>query len=585
MPQGGYPLDDQRDEEPFGNRKLLEMLLSIVHPDVEPGDLEVLDRVSVGEGGEEHLLVRDGSRKLHIWIPSGSHHSVFDMDREEFSSAITEQLKRFQGSGSLETRKGKHLRYQRFGQWKKGTIEELENGRMDTLTETGTCRIRITSGNIRYIVEMDTGDLKGPNGTYMISRLNSVAYGNVPALLGMSYWDEDGKVTPWMKFMSMEKPRGSGLAPFLADLNGRLRGFERLKGEEVRQYLAAMSMPGSPDSVLLGSAYGSSLAELHGKILLNRPVSDKERYNTGAEITRLFSRESLQMTDIGSFLGLSSFYLTEMRKQFIKLLGDRERVNPVSGRRMKVLRSERVNVEGVDLSALSILREGFIKKESSLRARFARLRRFTGSPMVPVGIDTRLERVEQAISGDLVIDHFDWTFHGLGGKRLLKFLPLKDLAMVLNSLSKARYLSSRKFLRKASASSGLDERQLALLYLEYSMAKPDYSSIIADLPLFNALGTRNAPFRYVFQAAVVTSLWYERVRNGVISGYSDMLMSMDRAEMLDYPEKADTVEGMITIQCMLGLSEALRAINMGKVSSALGLESDLLNAVMFRDQA
>ncbi|MBN1540155.1 MAG: hypothetical protein JW939_08430 [Candidatus Thermoplasmatota archaeon] len=561
------------------------MLLSIVHPGVEPGDVEVLDRVSMGEGGEEHILVKDGSENLHIWIPSRSNYRVLDMDRGEFASVIIEQLRRFQGSRSFETRKGKHLRYQRFGQWKKGAIEELENGRMDILTETGTCRIRITSGNTRYIVEMDTLDLKGPRGTYIISRLNSVSYGKVPTLLGMSYWDEGGKVIPWMRLMSMEEPRGSGLAPFLADLNGLLRGFENLQGEHARRYLVDMSMPGSPDSVLLGSAYGASIAELHGKILLDRPVSEKGRFDTGAEITRLFSRESLQMTDIGSFLGLSSFYLTEIKKEFIKLLGDRERVNPASGRRMKVLKSERVNVEGIDLPALSILREGFIKKESSLRARFARLRRFTGSPMVPVGIDTRLERVEQASSGDLVIDHFDWNFHGSGEKRLQKFIPLKDLAMVLNSLSKARYLSSRKFLRKASASSGLDERQLSLLYLEYSMAKPDYSSILADLPLFNALGSRNAPFRYVFQAAVVTSLWYERVRNGVISGYSDMLMSMDRADMLDYPAKADTVEGMITIQCMLGLSEALRAIDMGKVSSTLGLESDLLNAVMFKDQA
>jgi hypothetical protein len=335
----------------------------------------------------------------------------------------------------------------------------------------------------------------------------------------------------------------------------------------------------------LGERYGSSIGELHGRILLDKAPKQHGKYDIGAEITRLFSKEKLEITDIGSFLGLSSYYVAEMKKEFIKLLGDRERVNPVSGRRMRVLKSERVHVEGADLLSLSILREGFLKKEPAMRARFARMRRFTGSPLVPVGIDTRLDRVEQAPSGEFMINHFDWEFYASEEKRLEKFLPLKDIAMVLNSLSKAKYLASRRYLRRSSVTTGLDERQLTMLYLEYSMAKPDYTSIMADFPLFNALGSRMAPFRYVFQASVVTSLWYEMVRNSVISGYSDMLMSMEKGDMLDYPRKADTVEGIMTIQCMLGLSEALRAIGKGRVSSALGLEADLLNVVMIRDQA
>ncbi|MGA1847765.1 MAG: hypothetical protein ACMUHB_00360 [Thermoplasmatota archaeon] len=580
-----FPLDYEKEMERSGNRELLEMLLPIVHPDLEAGDLEVLDRASFEEAGEEHLLVREGSRKIHIWLPGRSRYRVVDLDREEFAPVIQRQISRFRESSSFETQNGKHLRYQRFGRWSGETMESIKTGRIDLLTENGTVRIRITSGDVRYVVEIDSLDLKGPKGTYIISRLNSVSYTKVPTLLGMAYWDEGGRAVPWMRFTSMEEPRGSGLGPFLADLNDHLKEFQDLHGEQARRYLVEMSRSGSLGSVLLGERYGSSIGELHGRILLDKAPAKQEKYDIGAEITRLFSREKLEITDIGSFLGLSSYYVAEMKKEFIKLLGDRERVNPVSGRRMKVLKSERAHVEGADLLSLSILREGFIKKENSMRARFARMRRFTGSPVVPVGVDTRLDRVEQSPSGEFIINHFDWEFHASEEKRLEKFLPLKDIAMVLNSLSKARYLASRRYLRRSSAATGLDERQLTMLYLEYSMAKPDYSSIMADFPLFNALGSRNAPFRYVFQASVVTSLWYERVRNGVITGYSDMLMSMDREDMLDYPRKADTVEGILTIQCMLGLSEALRAIGKGRVSSALGLESELLNAVMIRDQA
>jgi hypothetical protein len=319
--------------------------------------------------------------------------------------------------------------------------------------------------------------------------------------------------------------------------------------------------------------------------MLDEKVKASGKRDIGTEITDLFNPSKFKTGDVGSILGLTSFYLTELKKEFIKLLGDRQRINPESGRRMKVLKHKRTQMDGVDLFDMGLLREGFLKREEMIRSKFSSFRQMTGSPMVPIGIDSRLDKVEIGSHGEFIIEHFDWELFGTERGEITKFLPLKDLAMVLNSFNKARYLASRQKIRNIAALTRTDERQMVPLFLEYNLAKVGYNKIMRDFNLFRAVSRRNVPFRYIFAISVAGSLWFEKVRNGLVNGYTEQLQSMNKEAILDYPKKVDTVAATDTIRSMIGLSSSLSILRQGKVGSSIGLESELLNSMCHLDQA
>ncbi len=565
--------------------ELLEEFLNARYPGRSFHDIEFLDRVTLDGGDESHLMFNADGSDLDLWLPGGGPETLQDLEIDTIKDLIFSQVDRFRNGDEFKTDNGKLLRFQRFGKWEDEVGVDIPLSSIDLLRENGTLRVRLDTGKDRYILEIDNLGSRGPSGTYIMSRLNSVGCSGVPSLLGMSYWDLDRSPVPWLRFIKMPHTRGSGFRPFLSDLSKLIDGFDGLSTNASRNYIVDLARRGDLGSMMIGRSYGATIGEIHGKIMLDNVIKHDPDGMVKNQIIDLFDPTSFNTTAVGSLLGISSYYINELKKDFVKFLGDRERINPQSGRKMRVLRHERSRIEGIDVVSLSLLRESFLKREGSIRSMVAGLRKFSGAPMTPTGLDTRLDRVEQAEDGTLTIGHFDWSFFNADREGLVKFLPLKDLALALNSLSKARYLASRKYLKKASREADLDERQLVTLYIEYSLAKPDYSSIMMDFNLFQALGERDIPFRKVFSASVISTLWYERVRNALITGYSEKLIEMGRSDLLDYPRKADTLEGIKAISCVLGLSEALRALSRGRVSSALGLESDLLNALMIKDQA
>jgi len=251
---------------------------------------------------------------------------------------------------------------------------------------------------------------------------------------------------------------------------------------------------------------------------------------------------------------------------------------------MKVLKSSKSTLEGVDLFDLGLFRENFLKREATIRKKFSSFRKLVGSPMVPVGLDSRLDRMEYLDNGDFLLEHFDWEFYGAEKGELEKFVPLKDLAMVLNSLNKARYLASRQMIKSIGRSFKIDERSLVSLFIEYNLAKVGYNKMMGDFNLYRAVSSRNVPFKHVFSVSVVGALWFERMRNGLVNGYTEKLQSLKKLDMLDYPKIADTVEATDAIRSMLGLSNTLTILDRGKVASMIGLESELLNAICYLDQ-
>jgi hypothetical protein len=406
-----------------------------------------------------------------------------------------------------------------------------------------------------------------------------------PDLLGMSYWDDGTTPSPWMNLTRVSPSTGSGFKPFLSDLRRIMEEFNKLTDDKAHRFLLKLSkarrMPSLSDAYRLGQALG----DIHGSVMLDEKVRTSGKIGIGAEVADLFNPSKFRTSDVGSILGLTSFYISDLKKEFVKLLGDRQRINPESGRRMKVLKQKRTRMEGVDLFDLNLLREGFLKREKMIRSSFSTFRKMTGSPMIPIGVDPRLDRVEIDPEGDFIIEHFDWELFSTGRGEITKFLPLKDLALVLNSFNKARYLVSRNQIRDIAFRTGMDEKQLVSLFLEYNLAKVGYNRIMRDFNLFRIVSRRNVPFRYVFSISVAGSLWFEIVRNGLVSGYTEKLQIMEKEDLLDYPKKVDTVMATEIIRSMIGLSSSLEILKKGKVASSIGLEAELMNSMCRIDQA
>ncbi|MGA1820218.1 MAG: hypothetical protein ACMUHU_04325 [Thermoplasmatota archaeon] len=555
-------------------------------PGIDPDRFELIDHVRDPDGAGTHMLVFDGARSYHIWTTDGDRASVDNLDGETLLKVLRHQTELFRNSAKLETSAGSDLRYQRFGPWSSPTLSGLTSGdaKPELLRENGETRVRCELPGGRLMFDIRRSSLRPPTGELVLSRLNSTGFVFSPTLLGISFWDDGSSSLSWSRLMYSRKSSGSGFRPFLSDLKDLIEEFHSLPVEKVQKYLMRLSSAEDLPSIKAALSMGAVLGELHGRILLDHDIRSTGKKGFSSEIIELFNPGEFSTSDVGSIVGLSSFYLLELRKEFTKLLGDRQRLNPESGRIMKALKQDKTRIKGVDLFDLALMREGFLKRENSLRTRFSSLREFSGSPMVPSGVDPRLDRVEMDQDGNFMIEHFDWKPFGAESGEMAKALPLKDLAMVLNSMNKARYLASRQFLRNVSSKYRLEERQLITLFIEYYMAKGDYNQIMKDINLYRAVSGNKVPFRYVFSAAVVGALWFQVVQNSLVMGYTGKLHEMGKEDLLKYPKGADTIMGIQTMRSLLGLGSSLEVLKQGKVASSLGLEAELLNAFGFTDQ-
>ncbi|MGA1866171.1 MAG: hypothetical protein ACMUFK_01745 [Thermoplasmatota archaeon] len=556
-------------------------------PGLSPESVELIDSVEDGKRGFSHLLVYDGSNHYHLWSMDGRTPMVDNLNEGELLRILRLQAETFRTSERLETSAGSELIYQRFGPWVGSTLGPLSEAdvRTELVRENGDLRVRCETPSGRFMMDLRKSDLKPPIGDLMLSRLNSRGFRHSPTLLGVSLWYDGSTPLSWMRLVQSGRSGGSGFRPFLSDLKTIMVTSSNMPARDLQVYLIRLSRSRDAPSLKAAAAFGEVIGELHGSVMFEENVHTSERTGVTSSMVELFNPGEFSTGDAGAILGLSSFYLTELRKEFTKLLGDKQRVNPMSGRKMKALKQTRVRMEGVDLLGLDLIRDTFLKKEELLRSRFARLRGFAGSPLVPACLDPRLDRVETDPDGGFMIEHFDWKPFGAETVEMSRTLPLKDLAMVLNSLAKARYLVSRQMIREACSRTRVDERQMMTLFLEYSMSKGDYNQIMRDFGLFSTISGRNVPFRHVFTIAVVGALWFQLVRNSFIGGYTSKLQKMGKDELLAYPKGIDTVQGVDTFRSMLGLGTSLELLKQGRVASAIGLEAELMNVICMSDQA
>ncbi len=520
------------------------------------GFLHRLREVS-GELNHDWIIIK-GNRKIPVNLLKG----------EELLDAAIDQASCI----SLSQKESENLHYQSFPRWDEKALTDLERGdvKIGVVPEGRGQRIRITSAGSRYELIYQNHLLKDPSPSYILSRLNAKDHRFSVDLLGMSYWKLEGRNIPWMMMIRYPEGTITGFSPYLSDLNKLLGSAVRLHSDDLRSFLFDLTRSDERSSYELSREIGRAIGELQGCLILDS-VEHGKGDTEGDRILRLFSRSKLDMQEIGSDLGRISVYMDEVKKGLIKIIGDRSSVS--GGRKQRVVRSLGQNDP---IKGLSLLRTALNQRQKRLRERFSGIRRFKGSPLVPSGLDCSLDHLDLDSNQKPYFRKFDWTFHDQEGGKVTKVLPLKDLALVLNSLKKARYLSSTRIMERAAR--GRDLGRLDLLFLEYNLAKESYTSMMRDLNAFLYVRRRDIPFRYVFLTSIVSSIWYEKNRNSLILGYNEGLSGTENEDLLIYPKGADTLEGIRLMQILTSLSSASGTLSEG-MKSRVGLESDILTAL------
>ncbi len=502
-------------------------------------------------------------------LKDGEEIPVFSMKGEDLLDAALEQVSCI----SIGGKDSSELLYQSFPRWDEKAFADLERKDVSigTVPEGSGQRLRITSGGSRYEMICQARLMRDPSPSYILSRLNAKNFGYSVDLLGMSYWKFDGRNIPWLMMIRYPEGTSSGFSPFLSDLNKLISSSIRLHSDELKGFLLDLTRSDDRASYGLSRRIGRAIGELHGCLIMDhgkREFGDSE----GDRILRLFTKEQLGMEDIGSSLGRVSGYIEELKVGLMKEIGTvTHTVAP--GRKQRVVRAL---PQKDPYKGLSLLRGSLSQKHKVLRERFSLLRKFKGSPLVPSGLDCSLENIELQDDLKPIFRKFDWTFHSREGPRVTKVLPLKDLALVLNSLKKARFLSSARVMERISR--GRDMGMLDILFLEYNLAKESSTSMMRDLNAFLMVRKRDIPFRYVFLTSIVSSIWYEKNRNSLVLGYNEGLSGTENEDLLVYPKGIDTLEGIKMMQIIASLSSASRTLRDG-MKSKVGLESDLLTAL------
>ncbi len=536
---------------------------------------EVLHEVVTGDMVHKLLLI--SGRPVHQWTvltPDGEIPISGVSGRELLESSMKQiALMKEGGEGPL--------RYQTFPGFDESDPVTMDSAEfmIGVVREGGGLRIRLSSEDDRYELIYPERPWRDPLPIYMISRLNSVGFKGCVKLLGMGYWSMESRELPWLSLVRYPAGTKSGFSPFLSELGELLLSSMEKDGEAMRRFILDLSLRKDLGSLNVSRRLGRALGSLHGSLLMERSGSGKVRMSgPSADILRNFERARMGMEDVGTHLGMLSGYLEQVKKGLFRKLGDSEPPYiPPAGRKQKVVKGSRLERYG-ELSGLSLLRSILVRRQKEIRERFSVLRRFKGSPLVPAGVDSRLDHVEFTGDGDPLFRAFDWSFFDPDEKGPARTLPLKDLSLISSSLDKARYLSARR-LFTATAGEAVG-RQLSLMFLDYNLAKGGHSAMMEDLNVVSRISRRDVPFRVIFLASVISSLWMDRNRNALVQGYNEALSFTENEDLLMYPKGCDTIEGLRIMRALTSFSNAARTISErnGKVS-IVGLESDLLSAL------
>ncbi len=517
-------------------------------------------------------LLDDSGYLMSIWnsFSGDDEVPVLELKGADLLDAAMEQLNRIAVGREISD----DLHYQQFSSWDQRVFSDLEqqNISIGLIREGRDINVRITAGGSRYELQYLPHPRKDPTSSYMISRLNSVSYGNTVDLLGIGYWSIKGMNLPWMEVVRYPDNVGSGFSPYLADLNSLLEKGIKMDTDRLKKLLLLMSREKEDVTLDPSRRIGRALGEMHGSILLDRAVRTKRRMTEGERILSLFARSKMRMEDVGDLLGRISGYLNAVKKGLYRSIGEMDVPVPMSGRKQKVVRRSGKERTG-PLSGLSLLRGALVQKQDRIRERFSKLRHFKGSPMVPCGLDAGLDRIGIGDDGP-IFKRFDWSFYDIEEDPPIKTLPLKDLSMVLSSLMKARYLGSRRIFSSIAG----NHHQLDLMFLDYNLARDGYLSMLPDVSALSLAKRKDVPFRYVVICSIISSLWYERNRNSLILGYNEGVSNSSNEDLLIYPKGVDTLEGIKMMQVLLSLSSASRSFDEPKFS-LVAVESDLLTAL------
>jgi len=523
---------------------------------------DILFIESEGEKDQIHFLLTSNDTLQHMWfVDSGGPKPVHELSKKELVGVISNVMDMMVKGGTIDTREGKKVVFQSFRKDKLNADLDYS-----VLREEGKIFFRGDSGDTRYILEYETNPDPMEVSGYAVSRLNSQNFPYVHDIIGITYWDMDRFAVPWARLYRTGSRVDSAFSPFLADLDqftGRLLDLEPSK---LRKYLFLLSHRKEMESVKLCNLLGRTLGMMQSKLFIKEVRSSKNRKDLGHRIAEELSIQPLTMEEVGTLLGTISSYLTYSRKQMTKSYG-KPAEGGISKRKLKVVKRSASD-------PMEVLSRSMVEREGHIREIFSSLRGMAESPSVNPLVDCRLERME--FDGrNFFLGRFDWSPPGLGNGIILP--PLKDLAMVLNSLLKCRLLSVKKTLRKISSIRGFDNRTMESLFMDYNLSKGNYDAMRRDLLLPNLVGDRGSPMSTVVVISIGSALWFELCRNSLVEGYNIGVEESQRYDLLEYPPGLDTSKGLLLMQAFMALSGAVHSLREGRGRrSDAGLESDLL---------
>ncbi len=573
-------LESGPEGEKGENAPTSDILGSILGDERSPSDCKVLmvDRIG-SEPRSVHRLLEIDDRKVHIWDiegEGGEEIPITSIDRRVMSILLPQYASSLQGVEVASP-----VQFRSFGHWNdawKGELGVLdESSQMSVVRDGDVLDLRYRGKEYQYDLRYGLFPRRENLGPYMISRLSNLGFDGVPTLLGVSYWDVGGEVLPWSSLIRFPGIPTSGYKPFLSDLRELIYGFRKLTPEQALGYLFALSTSFERSSFESAFQLGVSIGELQGHMIGQDdrwPVGGKHAF--GNRILERFRMDRFDTSDLGEILGRASSYMDGVKRSLRKRSVNHLVQRPTSGRKLKVLKGQSMISKGnsPEGSRISLLNGYLLRKERSIRGIIKGLRSFVGSPSISSCVDCNLERLSLINTDWFLFQEMDWEFHLDEEGPDRKMLPLKDLAQVLNSLLKARYLSARRVFSEFSRTNGVEREILDTLFLEYNLKKHSYRKMMPDLRIHRRIG-QDVPFRVIFDVSIISMLWYERCHNALIEGYNRGMSMYDNKPLIDYPRGTDTAEGIRIMQILLSLSDLSRSLESEDPTQA-SIESDLL---------
>ncbi|MGA1822885.1 MAG: hypothetical protein ACMUIG_10200 [Thermoplasmatota archaeon] len=559
-----------------------EEILERPYPDHDDAE-DICDILEGSPVGQRHVLVRDDGDYGHIWLAGDSLRiPVTDLKAAEISGLMAFFADQLTTRSDHPTNEGALLRFQSFGSHIKGFPGlEIDDSTIAVVREDDLINIRMDSKDNRYTIIFDTRPSNSKMGSYAVSRLRSRGCVNVPDLMGISYWDRSSGPLIWSSMVRYDRDSHPSFRPFLQDLDDILKSILNSGPEGYHDYILELSKDRKRKSLRLSRELGRSLGNIHGNLIVGRrEESPKASGVLGERISKIMSMGIFDMEDVGSMLGMVSSFLNFIKRGLRTNVGVVSSKSEPGSRKLKVVKRRSVSADpGAVISIpLRILSRGFMARESRIKNRFSGMREFRGSPCITSLLDSRLEKV-MITGGVFVFDRFNWFPEGFEDETVM-MLPLKDIAMTLNSLMKNRYLSARKVLRDLAGNFKVDLSNLESMYIDYNLSKRNYDNMRRDLMVSRFLSDRDSPFGSILAISVASALWYDRCRNEIVNGYTEGVEATGRDELLEYPPGANTLEAIDLLQIFVSLSELSK--NIGPTAgpqSTAGIESALLTVL------